>query len=54
MYRYTFSFRFQLTTKLFEKVNNILDVECKEKYDGVDRETLHCYYGDHVTANQQA
>ena len=28
-------------------------MECKQKDDGMDQNTLHCYYDEYVATNQQ-
>ena len=47
MYRYTFVFILKLTTTLFQMWN------VKQKDDGMEQKTLHCYYGDYLPTYQE-
>ena len=53
MYRYTFSFTLKLTTTLLQKLATFHMWNVKQKDDGIDQNTLHCCYGEYVTAKQQ-
>ena len=52
MYRYTLSFILKLTTTLLQKLATFHMWNVKLKDGGMDQNTLHCCYGEHVTTNQ--
>lgn len=53
MYRFNFSFTLKLTTLLLQKLATFCMWIVKQKEDKMDKNTLHSFYGDYTTMNQQ-
>ena len=53
MYTYTFSFTLKLTTTLLQKLAIFYMWNVKQKDNGMDQNTPHCYYSEYVTTKQQ-
>ena len=53
MYRYVFSFTLKLITTLLQKLAIFHIWYVKQKDDGMDQNTLHCFYNEHVATYQQ-